>query len=435
VETITFGIFSAGLLLCILSGASILYALLFGYVLFFVYGLLKKHSFHKMIQMSLAGIGAVKNILVVFLLIGIITAVWRGAGTITIIIYSSSKLIVPSSFILITFLLNCLVSVLTGTAFGTAATIGVICMTLGNIMGENPVFIGGAILSGIYFGDRCSPMSTSALLVSELTKTDIFHNIRQMIYTSAIPFALTCAVYLIIGIAGQSTSPSLDILHLFTENFVLHWITILPAALIILLSLFKINVKVTMLISILAGSILCVAMQHIAVSELLQLMVTGYRSQNPQLSVMMDGGGILSMMKVAAIVCISSSYSGIFDGTGMLMNLKKHIAWLAHRLTPFGSTLTTSILSGMVACNQTLAIMLTYQLCKETIADKKKLAVTLEDTAVVVSPLIPWSIAGAVPIAAVSAPVSCILAACYLYLLPTVNFIRAKMDTNNELPI
>ncbi|AOY77146.1 Na+/H+ antiporter NhaC family protein [Clostridium formicaceticum] len=429
-ETITFGIFATGLLLSILLERSILYALFLGYIIFFIYGLLKKHSIYQMIQMSLEGVRTVKNILLVFLLIGIITAVWRGAGTIPMIIYSSSKLIVPSAFILIVFLLNCLVSVLIGTAFGTAATIGVICMMIGNIMGENPLYVGGAILSGIYFGDRCSPMSTSAFLVSTLTKTDIFQNIKQMIHTSAIPFTVTCVAYLLIGIAGQGEFPSLDILQLFAENFVLNWITVLPAALVLLLSLFNINVKYTMIISILAASIICVVIQQMDVLELLQIMVTGYRAKDPQLAAMIDGGGILSMLKVSAIVCISSSYSGIFDGTRLLEKFKKHIALLACRFTPFGSTLATSILASMIACNQTLTIMLTHQLCKEIIKDQNELAITLEDTAVVVAPLIPWSIAAAVPIAAVSAPVSCILAACYLYLLPIVNLLRAKKQVS-----
>lgn len=427
-ETIIFGIFAAGLLLSILLRVSILYALLLGYILFFIYGLVKKHSIYQMIQMSLEGVRTVKNILLVFLLIGIITAVWRSAGTIPMIIYSSSKLIVPSAFILIVFLLNCLVSVLIGTSFGTAATIGVICMIVGNIMGQNPIYIGGAILSGVYFGDRCSPMSTSALLISTLTKTDIFQNIKQMIRTSIIPFTITCAVYLLIGIAGQGDFQSLDILQLFTANFVLNWITLLPAALVILLSFFKINVKKIMIISILAASIICITTQQIDVLELLRMMVIGYRAKDPQLAAMLDGGGILSMLRVSAIVCISSSYSGIFDGTGLLEKFKKHLALLACRLTPFGSTLVTSVLAGMIACNQTLTIMLTHQLCKETIKDPNELAITLEDTAVVVAPLIPWSIASAVPIATVSAPTSCILAACYLYLLPIVNLLKAKKD-------
>ena len=36
----------------------------------------------------------------------------------------------------------------------------------------------------------------------------------------------------------------------------------------------------------------------------------------------------------------------------------------------------------------------------------------------VIAPLIPWSIAGAVPLASLGAPTAAILAACYLYLIP-----------------
>ena len=106
----------------------------------------------------------------------------------------------PSVMILMAFLLNALVSVLTGTAFGTAATMGVICMTMAKAMGCNEILAGGAILSGVFFGDRCSPVSTSALLVSELTHTNIFDNIRLMVRTAIVPLILTCAFYGVCGI-------------------------------------------------------------------------------------------------------------------------------------------------------------------------------------------------------------------------------------------
>lgn len=47
-----------------------------------------------------------------------------------------------------------------------ARTIGVICMTMANSMGIPPFLTGGAILAGIFFGDRCSPVSTSAAFLS-----------------------------------------------------------------------------------------------------------------------------------------------------------------------------------------------------------------------------------------------------------------------------
>lgn len=63
----------------------------------------------------------------------------------------------------------------------------------------NPLFTGGAVVSGIFFGDRCSPVSTSALLVSELTGTDLYGNIRRMLRSCLVPFVLTCAAYLALG--------------------------------------------------------------------------------------------------------------------------------------------------------------------------------------------------------------------------------------------
>ena len=136
------------------------------------------------------------------------------------------------------------------------------------------------------------------------------------------------------------------------------------------------------------------------------------------------------MLKVSAIVCLSSSYASIFEETGLLEGIKKHINSLSNILTPFGSIAITSILTSMISCNQTLAIILTYQLCNDVASDNYQMANSLENTAVVVAPLIPWSIAGAVPLATISAPTSCILAACYLYILPVYNFFLSKAKNN-----
>lgn len=425
-ESTILGMFIIGLLVCIGFNLSLLYALLFGFILFFSYGLAKNNTVKHMIQTSFKGIKTVKNILIIFLLIGILTAVWRTSGTISFIIYYSTKLIIPEAFILITFLLCCILSILTGTAFGTAATMGVICMTMANAIGANKILVGGAILSGIYFGDRCSPMSTSALLTSELTGTNIYKNIQLMIKTSIIPFIFTCAVYLISGFLFESKSAPLGIRSLFADNFNLHWITILPAIIIIALSIFKVNVKITMALSIIIGSIICILVQKVEFTSLFKMFITGYHSSNSELAIMLNGGGIQSMLKVSAIVCLSSSYASIFEETGLLDGIKKHINRLSNIVTPFGSIAITSFLASMISCNQTLTIILTHQLCNKVMSDNYQMANSLENTAVVIAPLIPWSIAGAVPLATVSAPTSCILAACYLYILPVYNFFLSR---------
>lgn len=428
-ELIVISLFGIALLFCLLANLSILYALSLGFILFFSYGLLKKHSFKEMIQMSLQGIYQIKEILLVLVLIGMITATWRAAGTIPYITYTSSHLIIPSIFILIVFLLNCLISVLTGTSVGTAATIGIICMSLGNIMGINEVFVGGAILSGIYFGDRCSPVSTSALLISTLTQTNIYQNIKRMIRTSFVPFIATCAIYLILGFTSIAKPQTLEVLNITPNYFKLHWIVLLPAFLIIFLALFKMRVLWLMSISVLVSCLLCVFVQDISISNLIQIMVWGYHIDNTDLAGIFNGGGVLSMLRVIAIVCISASYSGIFKGTDILKSLKKSIAASSKYLSVYGSILLVSFCTAIVTCSQTLSIILTYLLCKDLTTDNRELAIDLEDTAVVVSPLIPWSISCAIPLVTIGAPVMSITLACYLYLIPLWRlFFLRKMD-------
>ena len=110
-EVLTIGIFCALLIICIITGKSILYALLAGLIIFSLYGKKQGYSWRQISRMALQGAWKVKNILLTFILIGMLTALWRQAGTIPAIICYTVHLIKPSTFLLMTFLLNCLISV------------------------------------------------------------------------------------------------------------------------------------------------------------------------------------------------------------------------------------------------------------------------------------------------------------------------------------
>ncbi len=417
-EWITLGLFCIGLLLCIILDLSILYALTAGLVIFMLYGKYKGFSWGELTGMALSGVKTVKNILITFALIGMLTALWRDAGTIPAIVCYASRLIRPSIFLVMTFLLNCGVSVLIGTSFGTGATMGVICATMAATMGIDMVLVGGAVLSGTYFGDRCSPVSTSALLVSELTGTNIFRNIKSMVKTAMVPFLAACAVFLLLGMTTSHSGQVPDLQELFGREFELGWLPLLPAVVILVLSAFQVKVKKAMIISILTALPISVLLQGTPVGELPALLLTGYHAADPELAGMINGGGITSMIRVACIVSLSSTYSGIFRKTGLLDNAKQIIAEIARRTNPYTATLCTSIVTGMIACNQSLTILLTNQLCDGLEEDKEKFAVDLENTAVVVAPLVPWSIAGGVVLSVIGAPLTSILFTCFLYLLP-----------------
>lgn len=425
-EVLTIGIFCALLIICIITGKSILYALLAGLIIFGLYGKKQGYSWRQISRMALQGVWKVKNILLTFILIGMLTALWRQAGTIPAIICYTVHLIKPSTFLLMTFLLNCLISVLTGTALGTAATIGVVCATMASALGIPSWMTGGAILSGVYFGDRCSPVSTSALLVAELTETGIYTNIKNMIKSALAPFTITCILYLTVSIQLHGKTEMPDLGHAFGSEFRLSWIALLPAAVILLLSVVQAGVKIAMIASIVTAIPVCIGLQNMAFTELPELLLNGFHSTDVTVAAMLNGGGITSMLKVGAIVCISSSYSGIFQATGILNGFQKMVCLLANRTKPYFAVLVASILTSVMACNQTLAIMLTGQLCSRTEPDKLRFANNLEDSAVIIAPLVPWSIACAVPLTAAGAPGYSVLFAVFLYLLPLCDLVLKK---------
>ena len=425
-------LFSLSLIFCLLLKYSVIYALIVGYIIFVTYGLIKGHDLKVLMKKSFEGVLTVKNILLVFILIGMITALWRASGTIAFIVYIGSKLISPSILILLTFLLCSILSFLIGTSLGTAATMGVICVSIGKAMGINPYYLGGAVLSGIYFGDRCSPMSTSALLITELTKTNLYTNIKLMLKTSIIPFVTTCLFYLFLGLKSSTSPVGIDATNIFKENYNLNIVVIVPAILIIILSLFKVNVKKTMLVSIVISFIIAMFFQKESVTSLINYCVYGFHHSNEKLNSMMKGGGILSMLNVGLIVAISSSYSGIFKETKMLVLMKKYLKEFSKKTSNYFVIFLSSIISGAIACNQSLGIILNYELCEE-LEDKQNMAIILENTIVLLVGLIPWNIAMAVPLKTIDIGLMSGLFAFYLYFLPLWNLFLGIIKEKRKI--
>lgn len=94
------------------------------------------------------------------------TALWRASGTIAYLVHWGTLAVTPRAMPLLGFLLASAMSLLTGTSFGSAASLGAVVMGMARSMEISPALMGGALLSGVYLGDRSSPVSTSALLVS-----------------------------------------------------------------------------------------------------------------------------------------------------------------------------------------------------------------------------------------------------------------------------
>ena len=192
---IAFLIFGSVMLLCVMQGTqnAMLVALSVGLVTF--YTVARRRGFTREELLPMMKAGAKRGLIVVkiFILIGLLTALWRSGGTITFFVYHGIRLIPPGWFILAGFGLTCLLGYALGTSFGITGTVGVILMTIARSGGVPPALMAGVVLSGAYFGDRTSPASSCANLVATITGTDIFHNVRGMLKSALVPMIATTA--------------------------------------------------------------------------------------------------------------------------------------------------------------------------------------------------------------------------------------------------
>lgn len=69
-----------------------------------------------------------------------------------------------------TFILCSVMSMITGTSWGTIGTIGITMSGVGLGLGMNPAVMAGVIVGGAWFGDKISPMSDSTNLCAAVTK-------------------------------------------------------------------------------------------------------------------------------------------------------------------------------------------------------------------------------------------------------------------------
>ena len=411
--------FCVCLVACMALGWPVYVALAAGFVLFFGYGIFRGSGAVPLLKSCGKGVVSVLNILVAFMLIGMLTASWRFCGTIPAIVSACVAFVHPAVFAVASFLMVALISVLTGTAFGAAATMGTICMTLGQTLGCNEIVVGGAILAGAYVGDRWSPLSTSAMLAAQVTGTNQMDNLRAMAPRAVVPIVASCALYLGLGFAFPAAT-TLAVLSLpYGQAFNLGAVTLLPALSVIVLALLKADVKLNMLVSLVLAVIIGACYQGLDVSSIARWLATGYAASVAEIAATLDGGGLVSMVSPAIIILISSTYAGLFDATGLLDGLKGAIGRLAARSNREFASIACAVPLVALSCNQTLSTILQQQILADQYPeDGKAMVLDIEDTVIVMAPLVPWSIAATVPLASIGQPLVCILLAFYLYLQP-----------------
>lgn len=271
-----FAVFLAAMLFCLMKGFSLAWALLLALLLFFGLGLRRGYSAKALAKMAWGKMPRSMIVLRILFFIGILTGLWRSCGTIAFFIYYGIRAITPSLFILVAFLLTVLLSYALGTSFGVTSTAGVVLMALARAGGVNEAIAAGAILSGVYFGDRGAPTSSCASLVAALTETDLLSNVKRMFKTAALPYVLCLVIYTVLSLQNPITTVDETMLSALKESFDISFWTVIPAAIMIVLPFLRMPIRTAMAISGAVAFAVTAAVQHVSVWETLKICILGY---------------------------------------------------------------------------------------------------------------------------------------------------------------
>src|SRR5690606_38135285 len=141
--------------------------IIFSIIFLMVYGMFKGLPIHEiekgMINGAASGLGAVY----IFFFIGILVSSWMASGTIPSLMYYGFHLFSDLPLYFAVLVVTSVVGVAIGSAFTTAATIGVAFIGMATALDASLAITAGAIVSGAFLGDKMSPLSETPNLASE----------------------------------------------------------------------------------------------------------------------------------------------------------------------------------------------------------------------------------------------------------------------------
>ena len=363
------------------------------------------YGYHEIKFGMIGGIEKGLGAIFIFFLIGILIAALIESGTIGGLIYYGLDLLHPTFFLPAGLLLCSLMSLATGTAWGTIATMGVVLMGLGSILSIPLPIVAGMVVSGASFGDKMSPVSDTTNLAAMSADTELYSHIKSMLYTTIPTYIITVIIFIIIGFyySGQtlSTQELLILKEGIEIEFSISLLTLLPLAVLLTLSLMQTPAEVSMLASVATAVLLALMIQDRNLPDVLNSLHGGYIADTGLeiLDTLLSRGGIASMMWTMSLALIALSLGGILDRVGFVRVLMTGILKRIKRAaTLIATTISAGVVANMSMGEGYLSIIFGGQIFKESFEDngleKHMLSRCLEEGATLSTSLIPWTTSG-----------------------------------------
>lgn len=365
------------------------------------------HGYLALREMMSAAIARALPAIYIFILIGMVIASFMQAGTIATLMYYGLAWLSPSLFLSVGLILCALMSVATGTSWGTVGTLGVVFIGLGDALGLPLPLVAGMIVCGATFGDKLSPISDTTNLAAMSVGTDLYRHIYSMLFTTVPTFLIALAIFTALGLgyaAGAPLNTELDILReaLASQYALNPLITLLPLLLLALLSARRVAAEVAMSASVLLATGIAIFFQDAGLVPALNALWQNTPGSTgiENLDGLLGRGGIMSMSWTLLLALLALGLGGLLHGAKFLDVL---LAGLISKLRSTAALLATTLASGFVgnlAMGEAyISIILNCQLFKRKYEDAgldpAVLSRTVEEGSTLTTALIPWTTAGA----------------------------------------
>jgi Na+:H+ antiporter, NhaC family len=354
----------------------------------------------------LEGIKLSLGAVLILLVVGMLIAVWIASGVVPLLIVAGLKLLSPQVFLVATCLICAIVSLVTGSSWTTAGTVGVALIGVGQGLGVPLPMVAGAIISGAYFGDKMSPLSDTTNLAPGIVGVELFDHVRHMVYTTGPSFFIALILYWVLGLryggGALETGSVTAMINGVSAHFNLSgWLVVVPL-LVFGLVIFQVPALPALLVGTIAGGIAASVFQGASLATLLSLSYDGYVSTTGLAAVddLLSRGGMSSMYGTVGIILCAMCFGGVMERSGMLGCIATAILGLAKsRGGLVVATLGTCFGINLVAADQYLSIVVPGRMYRPAYDNaglhSKNLSRCLEDGGTITSPLIPWNSCGA----------------------------------------
>lgn len=391
--------------------------------------------------------------ILIFLFIGAIAGTWMISGVVPTLICYGLQILHPAIFLVSACLICAVVSVVTGSSWTTCATIGVALMGIGYSNGFPEWWTAGAVISGAYFGDKMSALSDTTVLAASTAKVPLFDHIRYMMYTTVPSMTIALVIYIIAGIYlyDSSVAMSSELVVALEQNFnITPWLLVIPIFTFTLI-IFKVPALLTLFLSMLSASVAMLIFQPDIVAQIgggdelnfrtaiLGVMTsccnsTSLDTGNEVLNGLVATRGMGGAMNVIWLVLTAMCFGGVMVGSGMMEAITKTLLKGVKSVThAVAATVFSGIFLNCSTGDQFMSIILSCDLNKGSFdrlgIDRRVLSRATEDSATVVSVLIPWNTCGVVQSMVLGVPTLLFMPFCFFNLLsPLMSIIVAKLN-------